>query len=64
MLWRVLVMLPMLVYLSEVRLWSLEYADCVSTAEATIAIRNLPVRQEQLIEKISTIATFMKHKKG
>jgi hypothetical protein len=53
-------MLPILV--SEAALGPLAYADCVSTAHAAIAIRNWPLRMELQIEKISTIATLMKHK--
>lgn len=54
----------MLVYLSDATLGPSAYADCVSTVQTAIAIRSCPVWQELLTEKISTIVTFMKHKKG
>jgi hypothetical protein len=61
---RMLGVLPMLVCLSDAALGPFAYADCDSTAQAAIAVRNWPLRQELLSKKISTMELFMMRAKG
>jgi hypothetical protein len=62
MLMRVVAMLSIPTCLSDVTVWPSACADCVRTAQTAMATRSWPVRQELLIDKIFTIAPFMKRK--